>query len=129
MKIPWFILFALLSLAACNNKVETAYDYSHHHIATDTVEKWIFLQHFKPPLNITNDSTFLSSINVILDSIGIDRLKYMVKNKKSFTQKRKDRKTYQWDDYNATTLILKRTKALDANGSWYDCIDQISIHH
>ena len=46
MKKPWFILFVLLSLAACNNKVETAYDYAHHHIATDTVEKWIFLQDY-----------------------------------------------------------------------------------
>jgi|GEM_PF-4680486 len=128
MKKPWFILFVLLSLAACNNKVETAYDYAHHHIATDTVEKWIFLQDYKPPLDITNDSTFLRSINVILDSIGIDRLKYMVENKKSFTKKRKDRKTYQWDDYNGKTLILERTNALDANEDWYDCIDQIAIY-
>ena len=132
MKRSCFILFTLLSLAACNDKIETTYDYSYQHIATDSVdsvESWVFLQDFKPPLDLTNDSTFLNSINIILDHIGIDRLHYMVKHKKSFTQKRKDRKTYQWDDYNGTTLTLKRTKALDANGDWYDCVHEISRYH
>ena len=126
MKKYFFIIGISLVLNACNSITE--YDYSARKtIETSGAISWIFEGKYKPPLNLKNDSTFISSVNIALTKLGIPKIINRAIEKEKLTGYRAHRGDYEWADYPLGFLLIQRSSDSDINYDNYDCIWKVII--
>ncbi len=126
MKKYFFIIGISLVLNACNSVTE--YDYSARKtIGRSGAIMWIFEGEYKPPLKLKNDSTFISSVNLVLTKLELPKISNVAIEKEKLTGYRADRGDYEWADYPLGLLLIQRSSDSDINYDNYDCIWKVII--
>ena len=127
MKKKYFFIIGIsLVLNACNSVTE--YDYSTRKTTGRSgAIMWIFEGEYKPPLKLKNDSTFISSVNLVLTKLELPKISNVAIEKEKLTGYRTDRGTYEWADYPLGQLRIQRSSDSDINYDNYDCIWKVII--
>ena len=113
-------------LNACNSVTE--YDYSTRKTTGRSGEiMWIFEGEYSPPLKLKNDSTFISSVNLVLTKLELPKISNVAIEKEKLTGYRTDRGAYEWADYPLGQLRIQRSLDRDINYDYYDCIWKVII--
>lgn len=87
----------------------------------------------KLSLSVDKESGYLrisrvTTINIVMDYLGLPKVKNAVPELASITGLSKDTSCYRWDDYPLGILLIKRTLCSDIEKiSTYPCISSITI--
>jgi len=107
------LIFLTLVFSITNFGCVPNYDYTFEKVTHSMGKKldakiWMFTGTKPPPLNLTDKNEFMNDVNVVLEKLGLPRIKQAVVEKSSITGFRTDRGIYEWNSYPLGTLKVVR---------------------